>query len=373
MIGELHQRKSRYQHPMIKTLILRIAQILGLFALSRHLTRRSLRILCYHGTWQGPAPHYGDCLFMDPARFARRMHALKRRGYRVIPLAEGCRRLAAGTLEARDLVITIDDGWKGTYRDMLPVLSECNFPATLYVATEPIIQGEPLIHLLTVYMVERSTRRPEEYAGLFPELGLSSTQRGQLAQALSRHIFTHPTAAARRIAIDEIGHKLGIDTVELSERAAFHLMTLEEVRAAHECGVDVQLHTHTHKMHGFVPSRVKEEITLNRQHVTQITGRPPSELVHFCYPSGLFHPSVYEVLRQTGIISATTTEFGLNPPGSDPLALKRILDCESLTELDLEARLSGFWTLAQTLRAGLQRLKPNEQSSRPRQPRAHHQ
>ena len=67
-----------------------------------------------------------------------------------------------------------------------------------------------------------------------------------------------------------------------------------------------------------------------------------------------------DTLRSAGVVSATTTEFGLNPARAEPLALKRILDCESMTELDLEARLSGLWSLLGTLRRRTPKSPPDE-------------
>ena len=56
----------------MKIVVFRLAKALGLFALSRWLTRRGLRILCYHGIWLGEG-HYGNFLFMSPEVFAGRM------------------------------------------------------------------------------------------------------------------------------------------------------------------------------------------------------------------------------------------------------------------------------------------------------------
>lgn len=336
---------------MIKTIVLHVAKALGLFSLSRFLTRRCLRILCYHGVWLGPPPHYGDCLFIDADTFARRMRALERAGYHVIPLAEACGRFARGTLSSRDVAITIDDGWQGTFRHMLPVLERNGFPATLYIATEPILRAEPLVHLLTAYLVERSSTPPEAYEALFPELSLTTQDRARLAQALAGQISGQPTPVARIAEIERIADKLGLDGHELIERAAFHLMTPEEVSIAQGRGIDVQLHTHTHRMHDFAPEQVAEELDLNRTHLSALTGRPADQLIHFCYPSGRYHASLFPLLREKGIVSATTTEFGLNPPGSNPLALKRILDGESISDIEFEARLSGFWSFLKGIKA----------------------
>jgi hypothetical protein len=91
----------------LKTLVLWAARASGLFALSRLLTRHHLRILCYHGIWLGPEPHYGDCLFMSAARFRQRMQRLEQWGFKVISLDEGCRRWRDGTLGARNVSMTL--------------------------------------------------------------------------------------------------------------------------------------------------------------------------------------------------------------------------------------------------------------------------
>ncbi|MBM3585043.1 MAG: hypothetical protein FJX36_11660 [Alphaproteobacteria bacterium] len=106
----------------MKLALLRAAKAVGLFGLSRLLTRRSLRILCYHGVWLGEGT-FGNYLFMRPETFRARMRLLASLGYPVLGLDEAVERLAAGTLPACATVITIDDGWYGTYRHMVDALA----------------------------------------------------------------------------------------------------------------------------------------------------------------------------------------------------------------------------------------------------------
>ena len=76
----------------MKIVVFRLAKAFGLFALSRWLTRRGLRILCYHGIWLGEG-HYGNFLFMSPEVFAGRMAFLSHAGHPVLSLEEAAARL----------------------------------------------------------------------------------------------------------------------------------------------------------------------------------------------------------------------------------------------------------------------------------------
>ena len=335
----------------LKTLVLWAARTSGLFALSRLVTRHHLRILCYHGIWLGPEPHYGDCLFMSVDRFNQRMDLLARNGYRVISLQQGCAALAKGNVGPRDVVITIDDGWVGTYLHMLPSLEKHGFPATLYVTTEKVVEQEPVLYVLAAFLAERATREPD-LQRVFPEQAPHRRSTEQLMRDIASRIVSQPTASARRAETQRIAALLGIDFADLEASRAFMLMKPDEIQDAHKRGLDIQLHTHSHRMHGFEHEPLRSELDLNRDLLARILQIAPARLRHFCYPSGLYQPELFPVLKSSNIESATTTEFGLNPPGSaEPYALKRILDCESLSDIELEARLSGFWSLVSKLRA----------------------
>lgn len=334
---------------MMRTAVLQVARACGLFALSRWLTRGQLRILCYHGIWNGPPPHYGDCLFMSPARFAARIDGLARRGYRVITLDEACRRLPRGELGARDIVITIDDAWAGIVPHMLPVLQRHGYAATLYVTTYYALAQKPVLNVLIGYLVERARRRPD--AAQLPAGCAADMRPAALAARLAAHVDALPTLDARWAEVKRLAVAFDIDLAALTAQGAFMLMSPAQLREAAAQGVDLQLHTHTHRLHDFSAEPVGRELALNRAHLADIAGVAPGALRHFCYPSGEYDPVVFASLRAAGIVSATTTEFGLNPPQAEPLALKRILDCESMSDLDIEARLSGFWSLLGALRA----------------------
>jgi peptidoglycan/xylan/chitin deacetylase (PgdA/CDA1 family) len=118
-------------------------------------------------------------------------------------------------------------------------------------------------------------------------------------------------------------------------------LTSEELHEANEAGFNIELHSHTHNLHGFEPRLVEQEIETNRAVLSNIVGRPAESFRHFCYPSGVYAASVRPVLQRLGILSATVLDSRLVSPGDDPLFLPRILDGEHLSPLEFEAVVCG--------------------------------
>ncbi|ENO78177.1 polysaccharide deacetylase family protein [Thauera sp. 63] len=285
---------------------------------------------------------------MDADAFAKRMQLIRQLGYRVISLDEAVARHRRGESCARDIVITIDDAWLGTYRHMLRVLERYQYPATIYVTTYYTLAQRPVLNVMLGYFVAR-TKVAVPWEELLPDCDASEAPEVLLAK-LVESVEGLPTLEGRYDVVRTIGKRLGFDVDDLEARGTFMLMSPEQVREAEQKGFDVQLHTHTHRMHGFHSGRVAEEIVKNREYLSKITGQDAKDLMHFCYPSGEYDGSLFATLEKEGVVSATTTEFGLNPPGSHALALRRILDCQTMSALEVEAKLSGFWSLKNVLR-----------------------
>lgn len=343
-------------------LVLTLLKATGLFSLIRWMTRRKLRILCYHGLWYGGQPQYGDCLYMDPKRFEERMRWLAGSGYPILPLDEAIRRLGDGSLPDNAVVITIDDGWYSTYRGMVPVLKELSLPATLYVTTYYVTRGGPVLNVLLDYMVTQAAPATLRYETLLPgqiaPTFAPDSQQGRafVAEKLAAETDSLPDLQARLDHVRTIAGKLDVDLDAILRARLFDLMTEEEVRAARAAGIDIQLHTHTHRMHQLQPERVAAEIKENRAQLARILECDPEELRHFCFPSGVYSEAVFDALRSSGVESATTTESGLVGAGDERMRLSRILDCQSMTKIELDARLSGAWDLLSTIRGRLQAI-----------------
>ena len=335
----------------MKLLVFRFAKACGLFALSRWLTRRGLRILCYHGIWLGEG-HYGNFLFMTAEKFAARMAFLARSGYPVLSLEDAVTGLKQGTLPAGATAITIDDGWHGTYRHMLPALEAHSLPATVYVTTYFAERQSPVFDLVVRYLLDRAGPRELDLA----VLGIAGGGRVALGDAEARAEAGATIMAHGRTALDGPGRDafgarladaLGLDYQALLEQKVFHLMARSEIEDAVRRGHDIQLHSHRHSIPLDDFDGLAREIADNRARLEPIAKR---RLRHFCYPSGIYERTVWPHLEALEIDSATTIEQGINFAGAPPLALKRLLDGQEVELIEFEAELCGFVELTRRLR-----------------------
>lgn len=335
----------------MKIMVLWLAKHMGLFALSRRLTRRGVRILCYHGIWLGPR-HYGNFLFMSPEKFRQRIRFLRNSPYPVISLDEAVSGLAAGTLPDCATVITIDDGWYGTYRHMVPELATAKLPATIYSTTYYTESQTPIFGLAVAYMFSVAPKAMVDLSSLGPvfsdSVDLASPDARELAiQTVMEYGEEELDRTGRHELCGRLGTLIGVDYAELDRNRVFHLMTFDELKDTAARGIGIQLHTHRHRFRTNDPADNEREIEDNRSRLQAISTQP---LKHFCYPSGEYEPSAWPQLTKFGIVSATTTDQGLAYADSEALALDRLSDGERVHMLAFEAELAGFNELLRRFR-----------------------
>src|SRR5262249_49826858 len=140
---------------------------------------------------------------------------------------------------------------------------------------------------------------------------------------------------------------LDVSFDEIRNSRMVSVMTTAEIARAAADGVDIQLHTHRHRLSGG-DEGVAREIRDNRAVLEPLVGR---RLRHVCYPSGVWSADQWPALRKADIKSATTCDAGFNYPSTPPLGLKRFLDGEDIAQIEFEAELSGLMEIMRRLRA----------------------
>jgi len=342
----------------MRKIVLRLARNLGLFSLARRITKNELRILCYHGVAIGDECRFRPMLFMSSATFEGRLRFLKEHNYPVLSLDDAIERLQAGKLTGAAVVITIDDGWYGTYKVMGPLLREHGLPATLYISSYYLERQYQVFNVAISYILWRSDNKTirlsdlsEGLSGIFD---LSDThQKDQCEIELVSFAKSIDSAEKRQELLRSLCNYLGMDWSSMEADRQFTYMDAEEARELCEQGVDIQLHTHRHTFPSDSFSNAMTEVEENRQALSQITDQ---SLNHFCYPSGEYKPHQLDWLAKLGIKTATTTKPGLNSDKISVYELRRFLDSEVFSILEFDAEVSGFMDLLRRVRHGVTSL-----------------
>jgi len=128
-----------------------------------------------------------------------------------------------------------------------------------------------------------------------------------------------------------------VDIGSMRKNRVLHLMTPAEMRRVASAGVDLQLHTHRHRL-PMNRELFLAEIADNRRFLADI-GQPSTD--HFCYPSGAYDAAFLPWLTEAGVRAATTCDPGLATRTSQPLLLPRIIDSSSLSDVEFEGWLYG--------------------------------
>lgn len=323
---------------------LRTLRSVGAFSLAGDSLRRQNRllILCYHGLSQSDEHEWAPDLYMTAAQFRQRLSCLRASRASVLSLDEGLFRLRNGTLPTRSVTITFDDGYYDFLAHAAPALSEFGYPATVYLTTYYSKYRLPVYNLVLDYIFWKSGRGtialPDH--GLDEEMDLRDlANRQKVVQHLRRWMDDRrlDTAAKDDVA-RSLAERLGVNYQEILQRRMLQILSPDEVATVAKNGVDVQLHTHRHRMpHDH--ALFDREIDDNRQQILAMTGKVP---VHFCYPSGVYSPRFFAWLKGQGVESATTCDKGLARQTSEMLKLPRVLDDTKMPMLRFESVVSGL-------------------------------
>lgn len=342
-------------HGSVKVASLRVAKALGMFRLAEMLTAHWLRIICYHGVSFDDEHLFRPKLFMSPANFEQRMTWLKSRGFAVLTLKDALLKRRENRLPRLPTVITIDDGWSGTGEFMLPVLRKHGFPATLYVATRALDEPGPVLHIYIDYLLWRARMATIDLATLDPRLSdrqqlRTPADRSAAAAIIAQQLREVDTRTERRALVDRLADRLASETRLRPGARLYELMTRDELAHVHEFGVDLQLHSHTHRMPIDDIDTMRSEIETNRMGLASLA---TASLSHFCYPDGRHYAFVLPILAELGIKSATTCRPGLVDSKTPDLLLPRFLDADDLDPIVFEAEMSGILELARRCRRAM--------------------
>ena len=334
----------------LKEVVYRTAKRIGAFALVRNSSwrRNRLLILCYHGVSMDDEHDWDPALYITQDRLRQRLRMLRDGGYRILPLAEATRRLYDGTLPARSVAITFDDGAVDFERRALPVLREFNAPATVYLTTYYSVHRLPVFDTVLLYVLWKGRQSGGDVACFCDSPDpLPVRTPAERATAGSRlRAFAKSAelgAPEKNELVSRIAAALGVDFEDIVARQLLHIMSPDVVRALPRDLVDVQLHTHRHRTprdrEQFI-REIRDNVAVTRE----LRGDTPV-LDQFCYPSGEYYGEFFPWLRESGVHYATTCLPDLADSSTAPLLIPRFVDTMGQSDLAFEAWVSGFAAL----------------------------
>lgn len=280
---------------------------------------------------------------MPPSMFVHRLESISRMGCTVLPLEEALTRLQMNSLPGMSVVLTFDDGFYNYYSVAHPILKRFGYPSTVYQTSFYSGWNRPIFNLACSYLLWRAGGRILDAQGITGQAGSFNTQTEQERKESTQKIILHARGAGlsqdeRQKLLEKLAGAVGASYQEIAGKRLFNLMSREELAAMVREGVDIQLHTHRHR----VPEEKElffRELRDNQKFLAEI-GQPHA--THFTYPSGVYRPEVFPWLEEYGVRSTTTCDTGLIGSGSNFQCLPRFIDTTDISQLEFEAWLCGL-------------------------------
>jgi peptidoglycan/xylan/chitin deacetylase (PgdA/CDA1 family) len=328
----------------VKRGVLASARSVGLFGLlgGSSWRRSRLLILGYHGASIEDEHIWNPELFMPPEMLRRRFEIIKAKGCTVLPLNEAVQRLYEQSLPTRAVAITFDDGFYNFYKEVLPIVQDLDIPVTLYATTFYSEFNRPIFGIAADYLLWKAGAQRLNLKRLIEvdevvDLSITRARRRAHTLVVDYSLRNNFSAQRKDEMLRDLCLELDIDYRAFCRSRLFQLMTVDEISETAMSGVDVQLHTHRHRV-PMDEALFAREINDNRKIIETATSAATG---HFCYPSGQYHPSFFPWLERANVVSATTCEPALSEWGTHRFLLPRLIDTCNLSEVEFEGWLEG--------------------------------
>lgn len=295
--------------------------------------RRRAVLLVYHRV-----NHEDDPFFpaLPPSTFVAQLDHLASH-YRVEPLEDVARWLAAGAPGRARAAITFDDGHPDTAEVAFPELKRRGLPATLFLSTAPPETGAPLWIDRVRWMVKHATARAPEV----PAFGLHGVPLDGETPRLA--VLARLLQELKTMSPPEVESTLAVLEAALEPSGPpLRVVGWDAVRKMAAGGVGLGGHTHRHYMVSRLDERtLEEEIVTGHRLIEERTGR---RVRTFAYPNGEaadYDGRAVAFLKRLGLVCAVTCRNDLARPGQDPFQLPRLYTSGPSLSL-FAARLAGL-------------------------------
>jgi peptidoglycan/xylan/chitin deacetylase (PgdA/CDA1 family) len=277
---------------------------------------RCLSILIYHRVVAEPDPLVPDLVCAKEFDWQL---AVLGRWFTVLPLREAVARLRSGTLPVRSACVTFDDGYADNVAVALPILRRRGVHATFFLATG-FINGGRMWNDSVIETFRRAWGDTLDARCI----GLDTLRISTIN--LRHRAIERVLAALKYLPLEERQRRVEEFCANTSHELPSDLMmTAEQVRHLHACGMEIGAHTVSHPILARIdPEHAGNEIRDSKSRLEAITGAP---ITLFAYPNGKpsrdYRREHVGMVRDLGFEAAVSTAWGVAHAASDPFQLPR--------------------------------------------------
>jgi peptidoglycan/xylan/chitin deacetylase (PgdA/CDA1 family) len=254
-----------------------------------------------------------------------------------------------GALPPNPLMVTFDDGYRDNHDVVLPLLLKHGVRAVFFVATDYVDRRRIFWWDRVNLLVGRSGQ--DRLVLSYPEplvLPLEgAVARRAAVRRLLRIIKDRPRLDLARF-LEEVERATGVavsaeEEVRLADAT---VMTWSHAAALLRAGMDVQSHTHTHRvLQTLNGDDLEMELRLSRRMIADVLGQPP---VALSYPVGRAPlgdaPQIRQAVRDAGYQLGLTNGTGANRAKAlDALDVRRLSMDATLGDSFFRAMLALPW------------------------------
>ncbi len=268
----------------IKLLLSRLLTSVGTDRLFRHLNRKKLVSIMYHGVTRASyAPPLWTQLPAD--KFEEQILFLKK-NYNIVSVSELTKRITAGQeLPERSACITFDDGLRNNYSVAYPILARHSVPATIYLTTD-FIDSERILwfdELFFSIKKMQSEGLQHELHRILDEKSLSGIDDTWEVYVAAVNKMKRITEVRRQETLRKLRNKSELDITPLLDD--FGILSRNQILEMHDSGlIEFGVHTANHRiLTNLTKDEWEREIKLPYGKLSELLG---IELLSFCYPNG---------------------------------------------------------------------------------------
>lgn len=314
---------------LIKKLFCAFFLYSGICRLFAFIHKNEVKILLYHGILDAPLPEglNNDDLHIPRESFQKQV-AYLRRHYHIFGLDEFVGYLKSGRpFPEYSVVITFDDGYKNTYKNLKGMLSGYRFPVTIFLVSDYVGSSE-LLWLDKLEMAFFNTRR-KGVSSLEP-IGLGKFEWADDKEKMEKYLILKNRL--KKLSYDRLEETLSVIFSELGKDAQddsrsepgfayTRIMNWEEARELEDYGVRFGSHSCRHEiLTALTQDRMEETL---RNSLAAIRSNLAQRDIPLAYPNGNFNDGVKKASENTGYSCGLTTVHGFNSSGADLYSLRR--------------------------------------------------